>query len=485
MQSNASRERGVALFLALFALLIVTAVAMGMMFLADTETSINANYRDDQFAFYAAKAGLEEARDRMRSNAGAGISISGNLPSALPGAAGGVLYLLNPAGGESVAPWTTPTQSSPNKYFDDEICLEVNCAGGQVPPVSGWYSSPSLTASSAYATNPVLPYKWARINLKTNRSAAGTSNVMYVNGSSSSTSANYQACWNGRNEFASSAGCVAPNEPVYMLTALAVTPSGSRRMVQYEVAQDQLSLAFPSAMTFDGQGDALFPPNSNVYWVDGNDHAGCGAPAVQPPKPAIGVPDNVDITTIKNAIPNNRASHYIGSSAAPDVENISSSLAANLQTVSSLEALMTTIKNNAAQVIQGPATSLTDYGSASSPTIAFVNGDLTLSGSITGYGILVVTGTYTASGTVGWNGIVLVVGQGNMTVSGGGNNQYNGAVFLAKTRDSQGNLLPSLGGTKLDWSGGGGNGVYYSTGCINNASKLPTYRILAYRESAK
>ena len=73
MQSNSSGERGIALFVALFALLIVTAVALGMVFQAGTETSINGNYRDDQLAFYAAKAGLEEARDRMRANAGAGI----------------------------------------------------------------------------------------------------------------------------------------------------------------------------------------------------------------------------------------------------------------------------------------------------------------------------------------------------------------------------------------------------------------------------
>src|SRR5712692_2042997 len=189
MSSLRSNQRGVALFLALFALLIVTALALGMMYLADTETSINGNYRDDQAAFYAARAGLEEARDRMRSNAGSGISISGNLPTALPGAANGVLYILNPSGGESVSPWTPTTGSSANKYFDDEICLEVNCSGGQVPPTSGWYITPTLSASSSYASNPVLPYKWMRLNLKTNRSAAGTASTYYVNGSSGATSA--------------------------------------------------------------------------------------------------------------------------------------------------------------------------------------------------------------------------------------------------------------------------------------------------------
>ena len=481
IQLHSSGARGIAFFVTFFGLLIVTAASLGIVFQAE----INSNHGADKLVFYASKAGLEEARDRMRTNAGTGITISANLPTALPGTPNGVLYITNPASSETVSPWLPTVNNSPNKYFDDEICLEVGCVGTQVPATPGWYITPALTAHSSYAANPVLPYKWVRINLKTNRSASGTSNVLYVNGSNSPTSANYQVCWNGTNEFASATGCVAPNKPVYMLTALALTASGARRMTQYEVTQDQLNLSFPAALTFDGYGDALYPPHSNVYYVDGNDHAGCSGAAVQPPKPAIGVPDNVDINTVIDDLPNNRLSHYVGRNPAPDVENVSSHMAASLQTVSSLEALLATIKNNATHVVQGPASGLPSYGSPCLPIIAYVNGDLTLSGSITGYGLLVVTGTYNAGGNVGWRGIVLVVGQGRMVVNGGGNNQYTGAVLIARTRDTNGKLLPSLGGTNLNWSTGGGNGVYYSSGCIGSASTLPTYRVLASRETAR
>src|ERR1700730_5885344 len=101
MRQKKQDERGVALILALIALLILTSIGLSMMFMADTETSINSNYRDAQTAYYAAKAGLEEARDRMRSDAGATISAS--LPTALPGAVGGALYILNATGSETVA----------------------------------------------------------------------------------------------------------------------------------------------------------------------------------------------------------------------------------------------------------------------------------------------------------------------------------------------------------------------------------------------
>jgi len=37
---------------------------MGMMYMSSTETSINANYRDTQQAFFAMRAGLEERNAR-------------------------------------------------------------------------------------------------------------------------------------------------------------------------------------------------------------------------------------------------------------------------------------------------------------------------------------------------------------------------------------------------------------------------------------
>src|SRR5438093_6456632 len=75
-------ERGFALFIAIFTLLLITAIAVGMLMLTNTDTNISTNFRDEQTAFFAAKAGLEEVRDRLRINAPAG-----SLNALLPGAA--------------------------------------------------------------------------------------------------------------------------------------------------------------------------------------------------------------------------------------------------------------------------------------------------------------------------------------------------------------------------------------------------------------
>ena len=468
-------EQGVALLVAVFALLMVTSIAVGMMFLTDTETAVNSNFRDEQTGYYASKAGLEEARDRMRWNAGSGVTISSSLPTAKPGAAGGVLYILNPTGSETVAPW-----SSSNAYYDDEICKEVSCSGGSVPPTSGWYVSPALTANSAYASSPVLPYKWMRITLKIDQSAAGSSNVFYVDGKSADAA--YYVCWTGTHEVASSTACALPNKPVYLLTTLAVTTSGTRRMLQYELTQDQVSLAVPGALTLDGTTDVMDAASSNSYDVNGHDQGGCGGSATSGSVPAVAVNDAADKTTVTTGIPSNRSSNYTGSgSSSPDVEV--ATMPPSLATVSGLQSLVTTVKNNATQTLTGPVTSLSSPGTAASPQIIVVNGDLTLSGNTTGYGILLVTGTYTASGTIGWNGLVLVVGKGIVIGTGGGSNQYKGAMIVAQTTNPlTGAALTSLGSPTYNWSGGGGNGVFYSSSCLQSNDYLANYRVVSSHE---
>lgn len=473
-QTRRHSERGVALLMALVALLLVSAIAAGMIILSTTETSISANFKDEQLAFFSVKAGIEEARDRMRSGTSYTLR-NASLPSTLPGTNGSILYILNPASGETVAPWNG---SSATTYPDDEICKEtttISCSNGlpNLSSCSTWCVS--TTANSTYAASPVLPWKWVRLMLKQNNALTAYS----TNGSSSSA---LQVCWNGTNEETTS--CSAPNLPVYTLTALAVTPGGSRRMLQAEIAEDRLNYTATAALTMDGTNDVFSAPNSNPFNVNGNDAAGCGATTTGPAVPGIGVTDNADVTTVIADIPNNRKNNYSGSGGGhPDVENIASSLPPNLQSVTALQNLVSTIKASVTQpVITGPASNLANPGTQAAPQIIYVNGDLTLSGNVTGYGILVVTGTFTASGNVGWNGLVLVVGQGNFVGNGGGNNQYNGSILVAKTLDAMGNPLATLGTPTVSFNGGGGNGFQYSSGCIAQATTLSTFHIMAFRE---
>ena len=64
-KTNHRGERGIALFVSILALLLLTAVAAGMIYLSSTETSISSNFKAEETAYFAARARVEEVRDRM------------------------------------------------------------------------------------------------------------------------------------------------------------------------------------------------------------------------------------------------------------------------------------------------------------------------------------------------------------------------------------------------------------------------------------
>jgi Tfp pilus assembly protein PilX len=491
MFGTRNHEEGVALIAAILTLLLLSAITAGIIILTNTETSTSSNFKDEQRAFFSAKAGIEEVRDRLRTAAtGTLAGTSSVLPTTLPGSGTtGVTYVLNPLNSETVAPWTAPTTSSPNSYVDDEICKETNtisCSGGY-PSSSGWYRSTSPLANSIYAASPALDWKWVRIQLKQSN---GFGTNYAVDGNAAHA---YYTCLKDGSPYevisspTPTLPCVSPAYlPVYVLTALSVTPGGSRRMLQVEVGQDTFQFNAPAALTLDGAGDTFSTGPSSQFGVNGNDsNSVCGG-SVGPNVPAVGVPDDADktatITQIENAVNGNQNkenNYQSGSNTTPDVQNVYSGLPSTMQTKGSLTDLMSTVKADVTQpVINGPATdsSFTSPGTLAAPQIIYVNGDLTLSGNFTGYGILVVTGTFTAKGSNTWNGLIFVVGSGNFIDKG--TSTFNGAVVVANTTGTG----TALGVPNVDVSGGGIGGVNYSSGCIAQATQLTTYRVISMRE---
>src|SRR5579864_836739 len=262
---NPSPERGVALFFVIIALMLLTAIAAGLMFMTDTETGINANYKQEQQAYFNAKAGLEEVRDRMRGGVANTLSglpplVTPNIP---PTAAGGVLYLVN-QGTDPVAvtPWVAGST-----YMDDEFCHEGYTYGGTfaqgasnvrctaVPAGPTWYTQPVPTSTAPGAgTAAALSYKWVRVTWKQNQAANGY--AVDGNNAPNAPTATTPVCWNGTSEVLLN-GAVTCQQmtpattPVFLLTSLAITSTGARRMVQEEVAK-AIFPPVPSALTLDG-----------------------------------------------------------------------------------------------------------------------------------------------------------------------------------------------------------------------------------------
>ena len=494
-------ERGVALLLCMFALLLVTAVVLTMLASSDTETGINQNYRETQVAYFAAKAGVNEIVGRMKLTGGNAIAPPTIMPSTT--ATGGVIYVVNKKSStEAVQPWTPG-----NAWQDTELCKEnffgtavTNNGTGQpcpsdatsgataLPTGSTWYTQVA-SVSPFTGTSAALDYKWARITLKGNSSTY----PYYTNNSSAAATAKTQVCSNGTGQVllpTTATTCEAANMvPVYVLTALAVTPRGTRRMTQMEISKVKMP-PLPSALTFDGTNSTLTPPydapNSNPFHVDGNDHGGCGGAN----HPAIGSTDDPTNLQIINGIPSNRRDHYTGGDGTvPDVRVLSNTELGAWDTPAEVEAIAAQFRAAANPVNvypnpTNPTGAQTDIniGSQTSPQITYVDGDLTMTGTTRGGGILIVTGTLTLSGNSGFYGIILAIGKGIIQGNGGGNGQFDGAMLVAHTRDNNGNVLSTLGNPIVDWGGGGGNGIYYNTCAINSAQGSLGFKTVGVRE---
>src|SRR4051812_50054913 len=110
MKRNNHKQAGVALVTALFALLLLSAIAVGMMYMSSTDTSVNANFKDSQTAYWGARAGMEEVRARMHP--GTASVVAGDLVAVMPAAIplpanlGSIVYHPNPEGGTANAPQT-------------------------------------------------------------------------------------------------------------------------------------------------------------------------------------------------------------------------------------------------------------------------------------------------------------------------------------------------------------------------------------------
>ena len=257
-KTNLKHQRGIAMFVSLLALLLLAAIGMGLMFMADTENSVNNNYRDAQKAYFAARAGAEDVRLQL---AGSGTlnAMASNLTMPLTGSGTGIIYVKNPTGGETIDPTTgAGATMAANPYLDDQLCWEkftglatltagtagpcgTNGASTQLLSTTTSFTAITLPTSPGINGPDALPFKWVRITNKQN--LIGPLNLSV---DSSAGNGGLQVCWDGGKEIAIPAGsnCAAQTptaNPVWELTSLAVTPKvgqspGARRMVQMEVA---------------------------------------------------------------------------------------------------------------------------------------------------------------------------------------------------------------------------------------------------------
>jgi len=210
-------ERGIALLTVLFASLLLTVIGLGMMYSTNMETSINHNYRESQVALYAALAGLQEARQRIK------FPYEITPPELLPSTtAANIVYIVSNA--STVKPWDPA-----NAYFDTELCQEHVLGLTGTPGVpctatasgTAWYQyvDDSLSSSAPWNFSNPLEWKWTRIQLKGNNNTP-----VPVNGNATNSS---QACWNGTSQMSTPTSYTTGCQPLGGVNAVTVVSPGT------------------------------------------------------------------------------------------------------------------------------------------------------------------------------------------------------------------------------------------------------------------
>jgi hypothetical protein len=483
------REDGIALLIAIFVLLLISVVAIALLVSSGTETALGANYRSSSTVYYAALAGLEEARGRLLPKNpnyfGAAV-----IPTPLP--LGQAVYVINRSVGDNIAPC-----DSTNQYYDNEYQNEFGVPPSACQPVSSVWDN-----NAQGIPGPV--FKWVRINAATEKS-------MYIDVDYDGTIDPVMVYYNPSAVKPSLTTVPTPFQALEV-TALGYSPNGSKKILQYVVAPVELNLNFPAAVILDGTTPKFTAPTSTSFFVKGTDQGNVGtcSPTATPVN-AIGYTDSGASLSnfeqpstpqgIKVAPPAaDLRGHYTGASPPSTNPNIAQvALSQNLSTVGLLNNLVQTIEANADVVINRDATQadMPAAMSQSNPMTIVVNGDLTFnSWRSTGYGLLLVTGNMASLSTpaftydpdASWDGIILVIGKGWMYSYQGSftTTQIQGAVLLAKTVDASGNPLPPSSPPASSYfnftSTSASNGIYYSSCWIQAAQAPLKYQVLSFHE---
>jgi len=424
------QEKGSSLLLAILALLLLSAIAAGMAFMSGTETKINANFKAEEAAYFAARAGIEEVRDRMLpANPN---TINALLPTLPPTAATNILYVLNGATAADI-------KNSSSPYYDDDLCHEYTLTGmTQVTTPTRCTTQPT---GYTFVTTPsvapyALDYKWIRISQKVNGSAP-----YKVDSAQANTK---QICWNGASETILPVGttyCTGTNpvsNPVYLLTALAVTSTGARRLVQEEIAQTATTTSSSVTSTLPNIGMFAAGTACDSLQLGGNAKTGSFNSKTE------GSPTNP---------PSNKANSNgnVGSNGSIDLQGSSTNVNGSIS--SNLPASVGSCPANGLSVSGGPSYSslanfATPYVFPTPPTPVVASGSVTYNGATLtpgNFGNVTVKGTVTLTG--GTVAAPAVYNMNSLNFNGSANLVITGPVIINLAGTGVSTVLDMTGGT--------------------------------------
>ena len=392
-QKATGNEKGMVLVTALLILAVLIVIGTIASMQTSTDVKISGNYKTSMQAFYAAEAGIEEARGRLRfttatTYAGdpastdnvwwsAYISSSADAPATVdPGYDANYTNYMPTAASHTSTTVTTNSLQSELEYVVKII-----------------HKNEFMAEQAGHTTS--LPRYYDGDGSTTTHSAASPGNIIYYGyGDPASPTTAKQFTTAGSTE----------HKPVEIITAWAKT-AGSVKSITVEVVKPP---APPIKAALYTKDDVTL--NGSSMSIDGSDY--CGSASDKPP-----IYTKDPHTTINNGSPT-----FGGNPAAPvagpdDID---------------ISGYVSDLKASATEIITADQNG-TDYGDSGNFVTCYCDATGLVQGlamrNLTGYGILLVEGDLTLSGGFDWNGLILATG--TVTFNGGGPNSLNvrGAVL--------------------------------------------------------
>lgn len=491
MRSHQKHQRGIAMIVALLCLVLLAAIGMGLMFMADTENSVNNNYRDSQKAYFGARAGAEYVRLQLAGNGSLNASAKAlTMPSSAAGT--GVLYVKNPTSAEAIDPTTGAGATvAANPYLDDQLCWEkyTGLTATLTPGTTGPCGSPStpatqllaststaftastLTASPGVNSADSLPFKWVRITNKQNLMGPMPGNKT-VDGTTTAATYGLQVCWDGSKELTIPVGTTCDTQlpmtmPVWQLTSLAVTPKrgqnpGSRRIVQMEVAlQPPLVPPAPIATQAPVNLQGSFVLNAydscsctcTTTGSGNNTTTTCGAgqPSCIKSAHAIYTQNTVSVTGGAGQTLTSYGSDPTQSASVQNVNPWPGYLDINTlinqyrggattagysctgtQNFTAIPATYLNCGTQTSQTFGTYPSGLPNEPSTVNTVTEYIPGSVKLTSAASGAGILIVDGDLEINGGLNWYGLILVRGKVSFTGGAGQNVNLYGSILAGK-----------------------------------------------------
>jgi len=523
-------QRGIAMIVALLALVLLAAIGMALMFMADTENSVNNNYKDSQKAYFAARAGAEQARLLLAiDNTTRGNALGLHMPA--KGDPAGMLYLFNPTPGDAaINPTSGNIQTASvntNPTLDDQLCWEqyaglqltpapaggpYPCTANQLLPDSASYTPLTMPAGPGVNQADAMPFRWVRITNKQNFMGALNQKVDIT------ANPGQQICWDGSHEVAlTAASCTTQGTgatPVWEITSLAVTNPklgnipGSRRVVQMEVAFAP-PLVPPAPISVQApvnlQGSYVLNAYDNCTCTctttgsGGNQVTSCGVGQAGCVKSAHAIYTQNQVSTtggagstvtnfgsdptqdasIQNVNPwpnslniDNLINHYKVGAQSP-------SFASSCTGTTNFTGTPETYLNCGTQ--SGQTYGTYPNGLPTEPTpgsytsvTEYIPGSVKLTAAASGSGILIVDGDLEINGGLNWYGLVLVRGKVSFTGGAGQSTNLYGAVLA-------GDDVDATNQSQTDTFGGSIN-FHYDVCALNNVPSNTPPTLLATHE---